>query len=184
VRDDELISRAKSGDEAAWTELYRLHAARLVALLRVLDTADGAIDAEDLASAAWYAAAQDIANFSGTADAFGGWLFTVAKRAGLRARSRAKHRAAPVSGGSIADLGEPTDRAADFSWTEVRDIADAAEWLGPLAGRLREVVACIDVLGWDVSTTSRALEIGSGAVRVAHHRGLVQLRKHWLALER
>lgn len=180
MRDDDLISRAKAADPAAWSELYRHHAARLVALLRVLNTADGAIGAEDLAAAAWLAAAEDIGGFSGTTNAFGGWLYTVAKRHGLRVRERALHRATPVAAGSVADLPQSTE--GDwllFAASEAEQIRSAAQWLAPVEGRSREVVACLDVLGWDVATTSQALGISRGAVRVARHRALTVLRHHW-----
>jgi RNA polymerase sigma-70 factor, ECF subfamily len=38
------------------------------------------------------------------------------------------------------------------------------------------VVACIDVVGLDVTSTAAALDMTATAVRVAHHRALKRLR--------
>ena len=57
----------------------------------------------------------------------------------------------------------------------------ARDWVNrALAGlpqRERDVVACIDVVGLDVESTARALDISAVAVRVARHRGLAKLRR-------
>jgi len=48
--------------------------------------------------------------------------------------------------------------------------------LSHLPEREREVVACLEVVGLDVSSTAAALGMSRSAVRVAHHRGLKKLR--------
>jgi RNA polymerase sigma-70 factor (ECF subfamily) len=60
------------------------------------------------------------------------------------------------------------------------DSADAEGWiawvLSHLPERERQVVACLDVVGLDVASTSAALGMKATAVRVAHHRALKRLR--------
>jgi RNA polymerase sigma-70 factor (ECF subfamily) len=48
--------------------------------------------------------------------------------------------------------------------------------LAQLPRREAEVVACIDVVGLDIGSTSEALGISQTAVRVARHRALGRLR--------
>jgi RNA polymerase sigma-70 factor (ECF subfamily) len=169
--DDELVQRAKRGDSTAWRELYRAHAGRLVVWLRTWPTGDVAVSPEDLAAEAWLTAAQKIADFHGTGDQFAGWLFGIARHLAANARRRSQRRdthptadpapAAPVEG------PEPE--------LVVRDWVNRA--LAGLPARERDVVACIDVVGLDVASTARALDISQVAVRVARHRGLARLRK-------
>ena len=52
---DELVARARTGDEAAWAELYGDHAERLVIWLRHVHHTDPAADAEDIAAVAVHA---------------------------------------------------------------------------------------------------------------------------------
>jgi RNA polymerase sigma-70 factor (ECF subfamily) len=169
--DDELVQRAKRGDATAWRELYRAHAGRLVVWLRTRPTGDVAVSAEDLAAEAWLTAAQKVAEFSGTGEQFAGWLFGIARHLSVNAQRRSlrrgTHPTADVATHDVVDGPEP-DLVG-------RDWVNRA--LAGLPAREREVVACIDVVGLDVESTARALEISPVAVRVARHRGLARLRK-------
>jgi RNA polymerase sigma-70 factor (ECF subfamily) len=173
AQGDELIARARAGDEAAWAELYGDHAERLVVWLRHLSYVDPAADAEDIAAEAWLTAARRVADFEGDRHDFAGWLFGIARNVSRgRARTSSRRRTTPlepdllevVAGGD----GDPASRIAG----EDR----ARRLVASLPEREAQVVACIDVVGLDVASTSRALGIGATAVRVAHHRGLRRLR--------
>ena len=50
--------------------------------------------------------------------------------------------------------------------------------LSSLPPREREVLACLEVVGLDVTATATALGLSATAVRVARHRGLRRLRDH------
>ncbi len=169
--DDELVQRAKRGDSNAWRELYRAHAGRLVVWLRTRPTGDVAVAPEDLAAEAWLTAAQKIADFTGSADQFAGWLFGIARNLAANTRRRSlrrdTHPAADPAPVVPVDGPEPGLVARD--WVN-RALAD-------LPARERDVVACIDVVGLDVESTARALDISQVAVRVARHRGLARLRR-------
>lgn len=169
--DDELVTRAKGGDEQAWRDLYVAHGARLRVWLATIPSGDSAATPEDLAAHAWLIAAERISSFNGTGSDFAGWLFGIGRNLAANASRRTARRA--------------TEATAELDGTGVLDPLDAAvsgdDWvrqqLGLLSARERQVVTCIDVLGLDVATTATALGIGATAVRVAHHRGLARLRK-------
>jgi|EndMetStandDraft_8_1072994.scaffolds.fasta_scaffold1681258_1 RNA polymerase sigma-70 factor (ECF subfamily) len=76
---DDVIARAKRGDEAAWAELYGDHATHLVRWLSYLDHPGAATDVEGVAAEAWFTAARQVADFSGDRREFGGWLFGIAR---------------------------------------------------------------------------------------------------------
>lgn len=172
---DDLVARAKSGDEAAWRDLYDANAGRLLLWLRSRPSGDAAVAFDDVAGEAWLTAAQRIADFSGNSSDFAGWLFGIARNIVLNTTRRSFRRAtfpAPMDG---AGQGDPV--ASPDALTGV----EGADWtrrlLAHLPPRQAEVVACIDVVGLDVSATSRALGISAAAVRVSHSRGLGRLRK-------
>lgn len=180
MRDDDVIALAKEGDADAWRQLYRMHASRLAALMRVVPTRDNAVADEDLAAHAWLTAADKIATFTGDSDAFGGWLYAIARNQGSHARRKASHPAAPIPTGSSIEL------AADFAATAgiVEDAGAEAErisWvrdvLSTLPKRQRDVIACVDVVGLGIEATSVALGISAASVRVSRHRGLTRLRQ-------
>jgi RNA polymerase sigma-70 factor (ECF subfamily) len=172
--DDDLVARARAGDEAAWAELYRSHAGRLIAWLHTSPSGDAAAAPEDIAADAWLTAAQNLRKFSGSSDDFAGWLFSIARNVASNRRRTSTRRAT-----SPHDTALPG--GVDWGTTEDGSLAvngnDATRrLLSRLSRREAEVIACIDVVGLDVSTTSRALGISATAVRVARHRGLKRLR--------
>jgi RNA polymerase sigma-70 factor (ECF subfamily) len=170
--DDDLVRRAKMGDEDAWRELYRAHAGRLVVWLRTVAGGDAAVSPEDLAADAWLTAADKITGFEGTGAEFAGYLFGIARNLAANDRRRVGRR--QTSGVDPADLValsravEPQSDVDDQAWVRWK--------LSGLSQREREVVACLDVVGLDVATTAEALGLSTTAVRVARHRGLRRLR--------
>lgn len=171
--DDDLITRARAGDETAWAQLYRDHAGRLIVWLRTSPSGDAAAAPEDIASDAWLTAAQNLGKFSGTSDDFAGWLFSIARNvASNRRRTNARRATSPH------DTALP---GVDWGTTEDGSLVingnDATRrLLGHLSKREAEVIACIDVVGLDATATSHALGMSVTAVRVARHRGLKRLR--------
>jgi RNA polymerase sigma-70 factor (ECF subfamily) len=170
--DDDLVRRAKTGDEDAWRELYRAHAGRLVVWLRTLAGGDAAISPEDLAAEAWLTASGKITGFEGTGSEFAGYLFGIARNLAANDRRRVGRR--HTSGVDPADLTELA--AASEPHQEVDDQAWVRWKLSTLPPREREVLACLEVVGLDVATTATALGLTPTAVRVARHRGLRRLR--------
>ena len=172
---NDVVSRARQGDESAWAELYAAHGRRLLVWLHTIPSADAAIDPEDLAAEAWLTAASKIADFSGSSSDFAGWLFTIGRNiSSSRRRTAARRRTTPV----------PADDKSGDLWTAVDDPArevgstdSTRRLLAHLSEREAQVVACIDVVGLDVATTAVALDMSATAVRVAHHRAMRRLRR-------
>ncbi|GAA1793897.1 RNA polymerase sigma factor [Nocardioides hankookensis] len=180
VEGDELVARARTGDESAWAELYGDHAERLVVWLRHVHRPDGSADAEDIAAEAWLTAARRLADFEGDRHDFAGWLFGIARNVARHShRASRTRRTTPLGpeqlefAGTRADVGDPAAQVAGD------DLARSL--VSTLPEREAQVVACLDVVGLDVATTSRALGISATAVRVAHHRGLRRLRQRLAA---
>ncbi|WP_182379923.1 sigma-70 family RNA polymerase sigma factor [Nocardioides sp. WS12] len=168
--DDEIVAAAKSGDSAAWRDLYRAHAGRLLLWLEAR-TAASSDAPEDLAAATWLVAAERIADFNGSTSDFGGWLFGIARNHSANAWRRTGTRTR-----GLGALAASTDE--EHPDPEKSLIAD--EWvrhaLAGLPPRERDVVACLEVLDMDVAETAQALGMTAVAVRVARHRGLKRLR--------
>lgn len=173
--DDDVVRRARQGDQEAWGELYAAHAARLVTWLHSLPTGDAASDCEDVAAEAWLTAARRMHDFSGDAADFAGWLFGIARNLVWNQRRRTGRRATVPH---AVDLAQPGMWGVDDDTAATSAVgADLTRrLLALLPTREAEVVACLDVVGLDVATTSAALGISRTAVRVAHHRALTRLR--------
>lgn len=168
--DDEIVAAAKRGDSAAWRDLYRAHAGRLLLWLEAR-AAISSESADDLAAATWLVAAERIVDFNGTSSDFGGWLFGIARNHAANAWRRSGTRTRGL-GTLAAGLRQ------DHPGPEHSMIAD--DWvrqsLAGLPPRERDVIACMEVLDLDVTATARALGMTAVAVRVARHRGLKRLR--------
>jgi RNA polymerase sigma-70 factor (ECF subfamily) len=173
LSDDDLVRRAKTGDDAAWRELYVAHAGRLRVWLSSLPTGDAAADNDDIAATAWLTAANKIGTFSGTSSDFAGWLYGIARNVAVNTRRRSGRRLThPMSTGDASDMwgvSEDETNAVDVS-------AWARQLLERLPRREAEVLACIDVAGLDVAATASVLGISSAAVRTSHYRGIRRLR--------
>ncbi|HET7196193.1 MAG TPA: RNA polymerase sigma factor [Nocardioides sp.] len=175
ISGDDLVSRARAGDPAAWRELYTSHAGRLVRWLDSMPSRDAAADAEDIAAEAWLTAAQKIATFSGSSSDFPGWLFGIARNASLNTRRRSDRRA--TSPHAVDPDHAHTWGIIDDASAQVAGADLTRRLLSHLPPREAEVVASLDVVGLDVASTAKALGISTTAVRVARHRGLGRLRK-------
>ncbi len=172
---DTIVARARTGDEDAWSQLYAAHGRRLVTWLQTLPRADVAHSAEDIAADAWMTAASKIDEFSGDEDGFAGWLFTIARNMSMsRRRTAQRRRTDPVA--VDADNGDLWGLVGDRTDT-VGALDGTRDLLALLSEREAQVVACIDVVGFDARTTGEILGVSAVAVRVAHHRALGRLRR-------
>ncbi|TNM37525.1 sigma-70 family RNA polymerase sigma factor [Nocardioides albidus] len=170
--DDELVTAAKRGDAAAWRELYRAHAGRLLLWLEARASPGGEAP-DDIAAAAWLVAAERIADFHGSGSDFGGWLFGIARKHAANASRRTATRIKGFE--TLAADAEPTMAGPEGGILAEEWVHDALAALPP---RERDVIACTEVLDLDVSATAAALGMTAVAVRVARHRGLKRLRTH------
>ena len=181
--DDDSIEAAKRGDPDAWRALYRAHAGRLLAWLRLRPTGDSATNAEDIAGEAWLVAAAKIADFHGTSSDFAGWLFGIARNIGVRAKEKSDRRQTHPGDVALLEHLDQVDAVADPTLV-IDDQAWLRHALASLPPRERDVVGLIDGLGMDTQSAAEALGISAVALRVARHRGLRRLRRLTGAHER
>ena len=169
MTDDDVVAAAKRGDQDAWRALYRAHAGRLVVWLETRSGSDSAVAAEDVAAQTWLTAAEKVADYEGSAEEFGGWLFGIARRVAANSRRRSgRRRTDPVAEAPASEIAGPDSVIPEQEWVR--------ELLASLSPRERDVVACVDVVGLSAAEAARALGMTQVAVRVAHHRALRRLR--------
>jgi RNA polymerase sigma-70 factor (ECF subfamily) len=161
-----VLARARSGDDAAFLELWRGLQPRLLRYLRVL----GCDDPDDVASETWLQVVRDLHRFNGDEEEFRRWLFTVGRNRAIdAARARTRRRVSPVADG--------LDGFADGQTVEeqVLDGMSVKKAIGLLAGLSQdqaEAVALRVIAGLDTPAVAGILGKSPGAVRVALHRGL------------
>lgn len=165
---EDTLCRARGGDEAALGALWR---SLNPALLRYLSVRDPA-HCEDLASETWLQVVRDLPRFSGNAEDFRRWLFSVARNRSVDAL-RWRRRQPPVVPEPLPDVvcGNLTEVAA----VERLSTAEAIRLIRGLPRDQADVVALRMIADLDVHTTAALLGKSTGAVRVLCHRGLKTL---------
>ena len=161
-----VLARARSGDEAAFLELWRGLQPRLLRYLRVV----GCDDPDDVASETWLQVVRDLHRFRGGEDEFRRWLFTVGRNRAIdAARATTRHRVNPVADGldDVADGQTVEDQVLDGM-----SVRKAIALLAGLSQDQAEAVALRVIAGLDTPAVAGILGKSPGAVRVALHRGL------------
>jgi RNA polymerase sigma-70 factor (ECF subfamily) len=161
-----MLARARSGDEAAFMELWRQLQPRLLRYLRILNCEE----ADDVASETWLQVVRDLPTFRGSDEDFRRWLFTVGRHRAIdAARARRHRRTVPmtVRADDVVDM--------DMVEDQVLYAMSVRRAVGLLAGLPRdqaEAVALRVLAGLDTPAVASILGKTPGAVRVALHRGL------------
>jgi RNA polymerase sigma-70 factor (ECF subfamily) len=165
------LVRLRSGDEAAWAELYRLMSPRVLGYLRGL----GASDADDLTGEVFVQVVRDVARFEGDERAFRAWLFTIAHHRFLDARRRARRR--PVE--ALGELPEDSRAHGDATEEALASLGQAAviAMLGRLSHDQRAVLLLRIVGDLTVEQVSRAVGKRPGAVKAIQRRALAAVRR-------
>ena len=167
---DEVLERARAGDESAFVRLYReLHPR----VLRYAASLVGA-DADDVAAETWLHVTRDLAAFRGDADGFRAWVATICRNRALDLH-RARQRRPVVLDDVLAMSDRPAtdDPAADA--VERLATARAVALVAALPREQAEAVMLRAVVRLDVAQAAAVLGKQPGAVRVAAHRGLRRL---------
>jgi len=163
---DDVLARARCGDETAFLRLWEQLHPRLLRYLRVL----GCDEADDVASETWLQAVRDLGRFDGGAADFRGWLFTIGRHRAVdasrsRVRSRLKLLTAAVA--PRTDHNPVEDEVLDGLSTQ-----QAVALVAGLSRDQAEAVALRIIAGLDTTAVARILGKSPGAVRIALHRGL------------
>jgi RNA polymerase sigma-70 factor, ECF subfamily len=166
VATDELVSRARSGDEEAFSILfYRFHDEIYRYAGRRLGDADAA---QDVAAETFADAFSSIRRFRWQGAPFEAWLYTIARRRVVdhrRTRGR-RERVDTVEGGGAA---------ADHSGAVV-DAANVRSAMKKLSESERAVIELRFMEDLDVEQTALRLGKRAGAVRAMQFRALGRLR--------
>jgi RNA polymerase sigma-70 factor (ECF subfamily) len=165
-----LLARARRGDEAAFTCIFRDVQPALLRYLRVIAPEA----ADDVAGDTWENVVAGLARFGGEEPAFRAWLFTIARhRAVDRGRARARrHTVALAESGAEERLTVPD--AADVALERISTQAALAA-VATLPRDQAEIILLRVVAGLDAGQVARIVGKTPGAVRVSAHRGLRRL---------
>ena len=165
-----LLSRAQSGDEAAFTAIFRDVQPALLRYLQVI--APGSAD--DVAADTWERVLAGLVKFRGEEAAFRAWLFTIARhRAVDLGRARARRRTVSLEGSGAEERLTAPD-AADVALERVATQAALAA-VATLPRDQAEIILLRVVAGLDAQQVARIVGKSPGAIRVAAHRGLRRL---------
>jgi RNA polymerase sigma-70 factor (ECF subfamily) len=194
--DQQLVERARSGDEAAFTELVRRYSPALLRLARMY-VASQAV-AEEVVQETWLGVLRGLERFEGRA-AFRTWLFRIlvnrAKTRGVR-----EHRSVPFASLGGDDGGDeregptvdPTRFVHDGAWAypprrweddpeavlhsrEARRIVEEA--IAELPERQRIVITLRDLEGLGSDEVRNALDLSETNQRVLLHRARAKVRQ-------
>lgn len=162
---DEILVAACAGDEAAFVCLFREIQPRLLRYLRALTGGE----AEDLAAETWLQVVRGLARFSGDAQGFRGWVFTIAHARAIDVW-RASSRRPETLTHTVPDRS--TDRDVLCEVEEIISTEAALSLLRELPEAQAQVLMLRVVAGLDVARTAEVLGRTSNHVRVLAHRGL------------
>ncbi len=179
----DLVRRLKAGEDAAYEELVRTYAGRLLgAVRRYLPVED---DARDAVQEAFLSAFRAIDRFEGGSRLYT-WLYRIAINAALmqiRRRGSRPEESVEDLGPRFGDDGGLVGARDPWNLPE-RGSPDAAETrvivrqaIDRLQDSYRAVLLLRDIEGMTTEEAARALETTPGAVKVRLHRARQALRE-------
>jgi len=188
VHDDDadLVVRLRSGDEAAFAQLVRLHHAQMLRLASSLVASRAA--AEDAVQETWLGVVRGIHRFEGRASVKT-WLFKILVNQARSAGAR-EFRSIPVDlGNECAVPAQRFDRSGAWNtppqaWTDDVDARIDAkalagrlkDMLGELPAAQRQVFLLRDVEHMASEEVCDLLQLSEGNQRVLLHRARCRLR--------
>lgn len=180
--EQELLERLRSGDDAAFTELVRANAGRMLAVARRMLRSDE--DARDALQDAFVQAFRNVGRFEGGAR-LSTWLHRIVVNASLmKLRSQGRRPEQPIEellprfyeDGHRIDPG-PAWRALGPDPVEQRETRTLVRRaIDRLPEIYRNVLLLRDIEGLDTEETARLLDVEVGTVKVRLHRARQALR--------
>ncbi len=167
-----VVDAAKTGDEAALTELYKLYFPRVYRY--ILARMGNPYDAEDLTEEVFLRVLDAIERFQWREAPFSAWLFRIAHNAVISQRRKegARGRSSPLLEALPVDSQGPEEMVENR--LAINEIMKAAETL-PEAQR--RVIGLRFAAGLTVAETARAMNKGEGNVKVIQHKAIAKLRE-------
>lgn len=168
----ELAQRCRSGDRAAFEELYRLHAGRLYTL--VLRMTGSVPEAEDLLQEVFLQAHRKLQGFRGDST-LGTWLYRLAINQCLDfLRSRQGRMSRSTSSLDEDGADEPAAPAPAVPASISR--VDLERAIARLPDGCRAVFVLHDVEGFEHKEIARMLRISEGTSKSQVHKARMKLR--------
>lgn len=171
ARHATVLDSVRAGDPGAFAQLYRDTQPRLLRYAVLLVGQD----AEDVTAEAWLQIARDLPRFVGDVQAFRGWAVTIVRNRAMDQLRATNRRPVTLVEAAALDRVSEIDTAA--SAEEAMSTAAALRLIATLPREQAEAVLLRTVLGLDAATAATVLGKRPGAVRVAAHRGLKNLRR-------
>ncbi len=174
--ENELIRRARGGDEDAFAELVTLHANRVYGALRRFGL--DATEADEVAQEVFLRAWRGLARFEGRAQ-FSTWLYRIAFNEAQRRLSRRappRVEADPDRDDPIAAVPEspnlgPEAQTLDHEFEQTLERA-----LEQLPIEWRAAIVLRDIEGLSTQEAAQIVGVGEAAFKSRLHRGRMQLR--------
>jgi RNA polymerase sigma-70 factor (ECF subfamily) len=179
LSDEELIGRARGGDQAAFGDFVRRHTA---AVHRWMARSVGEQDADDMTQEVFLKAYRGLDRFRGDAPARA-WLAAIADNA-VKNRYRSLSRFRRIFSGADAAEVEAAAEAADPEQTarSGESRRHVAEALGRIPAEFRMPVVLRDLEEWSYEEIAISLAVPVGTVKSRIARGRGQLRAILLPL--
>jgi len=178
--DDELVRRARRGDDAAFRALVDRHAGRLYGL--ALHLAGDAADAEDIVQETFVGAFRGLRGFRGEASVRT-WLTRIlVRRVAKLRRWRRLRLLRRVERAGEAGRDARSDEATAETRADIR--MDVADVLGRLSREHRTVIVLRELQGMNYSEIADVLDVPRGTVESRLFRArqrLKELLKDYLA---
>ena len=168
--DTDLLDRARTGDEAALSELYVRHRP---AALRLARSYGNRADAEDLVNGAFERVLAALRRGHGPTEAFRPYLFVTVRRL-------AANRAAAGGDATLDEVPEAIAAADDPSVIDLTDRHLVAEAFASLPDRWQTVLWHTAIEGRRPHEVARATGMPANTVAVLAHRARERLRQTYL----
>lgn len=167
-----LLQRARTGDEAAWGELYDSLAPQLLGYLR----SRGAVDAEEVLGDVFLHVARGIDGFSGDCGGFRSWVFVIATSRLHDERRRLRRKPThPLEPEAEEQVCAPVDVELEVEQAVVAGEVQAL--LACLTPDQRAVVELRVFAGLTSQEVATTVGKPVGAVKALYRRGLGALRR-------
>jgi RNA polymerase sigma-70 factor, ECF subfamily len=173
----EILTRAREGDQHAWTLLYDDLSGPLVGFLR----GRGAPDPEDQVGETFLDIVRNLGSFAGDEAGFRAWVFTIAHRRLVDAlRRRTRRPVAPVPTEHLVPLADALDQGPHLIDQLVERMAVTGHLEGLLAALSddqREVLVLRFAADLDATTVGQITGRSTNAVAAITRRALLRLRE-------